>query len=50
MQSAVKHNFHQESEASINKLINIKLTASYTYLALVRLFCSLITLLCYNKR
>ncbi|XP_030625967.1 ferritin, lower subunit [Chanos chanos] len=34
MQSAVKHNLHPESEADINKLINIKLTASYTYLAL----------------
>ncbi|XP_076869089.1 ferritin, heavy subunit [Brachyhypopomus gauderio] len=34
MQSAVKHNLHSESEAAINKLINIKLTASYTHLAL----------------
>ncbi|KAL2078500.1 hypothetical protein ACEWY4_026185 [Coilia grayii] len=34
MQSVVKHNFHEENEAKINKLINTKLTASYTYLAL----------------
>ncbi|KAL4617844.1 ferritin, heavy subunit-like [Arapaima gigas] len=34
MQSAVKHNLHPDSEAEINKLINIKLTASYTFLSL----------------
>lgn len=36
MQSVVKHNFHSDNEAAINKLVNIKLTASYTYLSLVR--------------
>ncbi|KAI4899009.1 hypothetical protein NFI96_024079 [Prochilodus magdalenae] len=35
MQSVIKHNLHSESEAAINKLINIKLSASYTYLSLV---------------
>jgi len=34
MQPAVKQNLHAESEADINKLINLKLNASYTYLAL----------------
>uniref|UniRef100_A0A4W4H2M9 Ferritin n=1 Tax=Electrophorus electricus TaxID=8005 RepID=A0A4W4H2M9_ELEEL len=34
MQSAVKHSLHSESEAAINKLINIKLTASYTHVSL----------------
>lgn len=34
MQSLVKQNFHSECEADINKLINTKLGASYTYLAL----------------
>ncbi|XP_072514770.1 ferritin, lower subunit [Salminus brasiliensis] len=34
MQSVVKHNLHSESEAALNKLINVKLTASYTYLSL----------------
>ncbi|KAK1806224.1 hypothetical protein P4O66_000110 [Electrophorus voltai] len=34
MQSAVKHSLHFESEAAINKLINIKLTASYTHVSL----------------
>ncbi|KAM3859789.1 ferritin, lower subunit [Diretmus argenteus] len=34
MQSIVKHNLHSESEADINKLINLKMTASYTFLAL----------------
>ncbi|KAL0984385.1 hypothetical protein UPYG_G00140770 [Umbra pygmaea] len=34
MQSQVKHNFHADSEANINKLVNIKLTASYTFLSL----------------
>ncbi|KAG7506687.1 ferritin, middle subunit-like [Solea senegalensis] len=34
MQSVVKQNLHSESEADINKLINLKLNASYTYLAL----------------
>ncbi|KAJ8245840.1 hypothetical protein GJAV_G00260870 [Gymnothorax javanicus] len=38
IQSAVKHNLHPESEAVINKLINIKLTASYTYLSLGMFF------------
>lgn len=36
MQSVVKQNLHAESEGDINKLINLKLNASYTYLALVR--------------
>ncbi|KAM6951369.1 ferritin, middle subunit [Aplochiton taeniatus] len=34
MQSLIRQNLHLESEADINKLINTKLTASYTYLAL----------------
>jgi len=34
MQSAVKQNFHPECEDDINKFINHKLTASYTYLSL----------------
>ncbi|XP_026172140.1 ferritin, middle subunit [Mastacembelus armatus] len=34
MQSVVKQNLHSESEGDINKLINMKLSASYTYLAL----------------
>lgn len=38
MQSAVKQNYHVETEGDINKLINLKLNASYTYLALVRSF------------
>ena len=36
MQSVVKQNLHAETEVDINKLTNIKLNASYTYLALVR--------------
>ncbi|KAK2820302.1 hypothetical protein Q5P01_023261 [Channa striata] len=34
MQSAVRQNFHSETEADINRLINLKLNASYTFLAL----------------
>jgi len=34
MQSSVKQNFHVDTEADINKLINVKLGASYTYLTL----------------
>ncbi|XP_028989547.1 ferritin, lower subunit-like [Betta splendens] len=34
MQSAVRQNLHSEVEADINKLINLKFCASYTYLAL----------------
>uniref|UniRef100_A0A1A7W6H4 Ferritin n=2 Tax=Iconisemion striatum TaxID=60296 RepID=A0A1A7W6H4_9TELE len=34
MQSAVKQNFHKDTEGDLNKLINLKLNASYTYLAL----------------
>jgi len=34
MQSTVKQNFHAESEEDVNKLINLKLTTSYTYLSL----------------
>lgn len=37
MQSGVKQNLHAETEADVNKLSNILLNASYTYLALVRL-------------
>jgi ferritin heavy chain len=31
MSSSIRHNFHQESEAAINKQINLELTASYVY-------------------
>ncbi|XP_061765344.1 ferritin, lower subunit-like [Nerophis ophidion] len=34
MQSAVRQNLHSECEGEINKLINLKLSASYTYLSL----------------
>ncbi|XP_020496361.1 ferritin, lower subunit-like [Labrus bergylta] len=34
MQSVVKQNLHSETEGDINKLINLKLSASYTYLSL----------------
>lgn len=34
MQSVVKQNLHSETEGDLNKLINLKLTASYTYLSL----------------
>ncbi|XP_077595544.1 ferritin, lower subunit [Stigmatopora nigra] len=34
MQSAVRQNLHAECEGDINKLINLKLNASYTYLSL----------------
>lgn len=34
MQTAVKQNYHAETEGDLNKLINLKLSASYTYLAL----------------
>lgn len=36
MQCGVKQNLHLETEADVNKLSNLKLNASYTYLALVR--------------
>jgi len=35
MQSVVKQNLHLETEGDLNKLINLKLGASYTYLSLV---------------
>ncbi|XP_054455517.1 ferritin, lower subunit-like [Anoplopoma fimbria] len=34
MQSVVKQNLHLETEGDINRLINLKLNASYTYLSL----------------
>ena len=34
--SKVRQNFHTTSEAMINKQINMELTASYVYLAMVR--------------
>nr|XP_020461989.1 ferritin, heavy subunit-like [Monopterus albus] len=34
MQSVVKQNLHSDCEGDINKLINLKLSAAYTYLAL----------------
>ena len=33
--SRVRQNFHEESEASINKQINMEMHASYVYLAMV---------------
>ena len=36
--SAIRQNFHEESEAAINKQINMELHASYVYLALAYQF------------
>ena len=33
--SAVRQNFHQESEAGVNKQINLELYASYVYQQMV---------------
>ena len=38
MVSKCRQNYHEESEASINKQINMELTAFYQYLAMVRAF------------
>jgi ferritin len=35
MASKVRQNYHEESEACINKQINIELNAHYQYMALV---------------
>ena len=45
MASRVRLNFHEESEAKINKQINMELYASYTYMAMVIHFDILTTLL-----
>jgi hypothetical protein len=34
--SQIRHNFHNESEALINKQINMELQASYVYRSMVR--------------
>ena len=36
MASAIRQNYHSESEALINKQINMELYASYVYMAMVR--------------
>lgn len=38
--SQVRQNFHQESEAGVNKQINLELYASYVYLQMVSLMTS----------
>ena len=37
MASKIRLNFHTESEATINKQINLELHASYVYMAMVSL-------------
>ena len=37
MTSKIRLNFHTESEATINKQINLELHASYVYMAMVSL-------------
>ncbi|XP_069462071.1 ferritin light chain, oocyte isoform-like [Ambystoma mexicanum] len=34
MSSQVRHNYHQESEAGVNRTVNLQLQASYVYLSL----------------
>ena len=36
--SIIRQNFHSDSEALINKQINLELTASYVYLSMVSKF------------
>ena len=38
MASKIRHNFHTESEATINKQINLELHASYVYMAMATYF------------
>lgn len=35
MESQVRQNYHRESEAAINKMINMELYASYVYTSMV---------------
>lgn len=35
MASQVRQNYHEESEAGVNRQINLELYASYTYLSMV---------------
>ena len=39
MASVIRQNFHENSEAAINKQINMELYASYVYLSMVRNSC-----------
>lgn len=36
MSSQIRQNYHQESEAGVNRIVNLELQASYTYQSLVR--------------
>lgn len=36
MASVCRQNYHEESEAGINKQINLEMYASYVYLSMVR--------------
>ena len=38
MASQIRHNFHANSEAGINKQINMELSASYTYMSMAAYF------------
>lgn len=38
--SAIRQNFHEESEAAINNQINMELTASYVYQSMVSIYLS----------
>ena len=33
--SAIRQNYHEESEAAVNKQINMELNASYVYMSMV---------------
>ncbi len=48
--SAVRQNFHTDSEALINRQINMEMLASYTYLSMVKitlLYCLFLNLFNY---
>lgn len=36
--AAIRQNYHEESEAAINKQINMELYASYVYMSMVSYF------------
>ncbi|TNN28807.1 Ferritin, middle subunit [Liparis tanakae] len=36
MESQVRQNYHRDSEAAVNRMINMKMFASYTYTSMVR--------------
>lgn len=50
MDSQIRQNYHRDSEAAVNRMVNMELYASYVYLSMVSGMCMCLECVCERVR